>query len=342
MPRVHMERKTDFSLQALNTFHVEAAAATYVRFDSEGEIVDYLDRHPLDGDRCLILGGGSNLLFVDDFDGVVLHPLLMGIDVVKEDRAHIWVRAQAGENWDDLVAHSVASGWAGIENLSLIPGSVGASAVQNIGAYGVEVKHVIDRVEAISIESRQKVTLLPGACGFGYRSSHFKGRWTGAFIITAVIFKLNRQPDFVLDYPGVKTAVEDLGPINLKTIRQAITSIRQEKLPDPALIGNAGSFFKNPVIDGNTLARLCRRFPDLPHHPQGNNRFKLPAGWMIEHCGWKGKRVGKAAVHHQQALVLVNLGGAAGREILDLSERINRSVQDMFDIKLDREVRVVP
>jgi UDP-N-acetylmuramate dehydrogenase len=337
-----MEMRTDFSLSAYNTFHVEAAAARYVRFDSDDEIVDFLDRNALDGHRLLILGGGSNLLFVDDFDGIVLHPLLKGIHVVKADRQHYWIRAKAGENWDDLVAMAVANGWAGLENLSLIPGSVGASAVQNIGAYGTEVKDVIDRVEAISIESRKPVNLLPGVCGFGYRSSHFKGRWTGAFIITAVIFKLNRQPDYVLDYPGVKAAVEDLGSINLQTIRQAIISIRQDKLPDPAMIGNAGSFFRNPVINGKTLTRLCQRFPDLPHYPQGDDQFKLAAGWMIERCGWKGRQVGKAAVHHHQALVLVNLGGAAGREILDLSERVKRSVQEKFDIELDREVLVVP
>ena len=337
-----MELKTGISLKTLNTFHVEAAADRYVWFDSDDEIIDFLGRNEIDGQRHLVLGAGSNLLFVDDFDGIVLHPTLKGIDVIEADRRHMWIRAMAGENWDDLVAYAVSNGWAGIENLSLIPGSVGASAVQNIGAYGTEVKDVIDRVEAISIESRKKVTLLPEACGFGYRTSHFKGRWAGEFIVTAVVFKLNRQPEFVLDYPGVKAAVEDLGAINLQTIRQAIISIRQDKLPDPALVGNVGSFFKNPVIEGNTLTRLCQRFPDLPHYPQGGDQFKLAAGWMIERCGWKGKRVGKAAVHHQQALVLVNLGGATGREILNLSEQVSGAVHERFGIELEREVLVVP
>jgi UDP-N-acetylmuramate dehydrogenase len=337
-----MELKTGISLKALNTFHVEAAAARYVRFDSEDDIVEFLGRHARDGVRRLILGAGSNLLFVEDFDGIVLHPLLKGIDVIEADRRHIWIRAMAGENWDDLVAYAVSNGWSGIENLSLIPGSVGASAVQNIGAYGTEAKDVIDRVEAISIASRKKVTLLPGACGFGYRTSHFKGRWAGALIVTAVIFKLNRQPEFVLDYPGVKAAVEDLGSNDLQTIRQAIISIRKRKLPDPDRVGNAGSFFKNPVIGDGTLARLRRRFPDLPHYPQGGDQFKLAAGWMIERCGWKGRRVGRAAVHHQQALVLVNLGGATGREILDLAEQVSGAVHERFDIELEREVLVVP
>jgi len=337
-----MELNTDFSLKALNTFHVEAAAATYVRFDSVDEIIDFLGRNDLDGHRRLVLGGGSNLLFVDDFDGIVLHPLLKGIDVIKADRRHIWVRAMAGENWDDLVALAVSNGWAGIENLSLIPGSVGASAVQNIGAYGAEVKGVIDRVEAICIRSREQVRLSAKECRFGYRSSNFKRRWAGQFIITAVVFKLGLEPDFVLDYPGVKAAVQAMGPITLDRVRRAIVSIRQSKLPDPALIGNAGSFFKNPVIDGDALARLLTLNPDLPYYPQGGDHFKLAAGWLIDRCGWKGRQVGAAAVHHRQALVLVNLGGAAGRDILELSEQVHRSVFERFGIELDREVLVVP
>lgn len=336
-----MELKTDFSLKAFNTFHVEAAAARYVRFDAESEIVDFLDRNPLDGQRRLVLGGGSNLLFVDDFDGIVLHPLLTGIDVVETGRQHLWIRAMTGENWDDLVAFAVAKGWGGIENLSLIPGSVGASAVQNIGAYGVEVEDVIDRIEAISIESRKKVVFSPQDCGFGYRCSRFKGPLAGQFIITAVVFRLSRQPEFVLDYPGVKAAVKNLGPINLDHVRQAIVSIRQSKLPDPAMIGNAGSFFKNPMVTGDILKGLLKSYPGLPHYSQGADRFKLAAGWMVERCGWKGKREGGAAVHDRQALVLVNLGGATGREILELSQKVNGSVHDMFGIELEREVLVI-
>ena len=337
-----MELKTDFPLKALNTFHVEADAATYVRFDSVDEIVDFLGRNEFDGHRRLILGGGSNLLFVEHFDGIVLHPQLKGIEVIKADRRHVWVRAMAGEDWDDLVVHAVSNGWSGIENLALIPGSVGASAVQNIGAYGVEVKGVIDRVEAISIRNREQVSLSPDRCRFGYRSSNFKHDWAGRFIITAVIFKLSRKPDFVLDYPGVKAAVEAMGPITLDHVRQAIVSIRQSKLPDPAVIGNAGSFFKNPVMDGDALGGLLKKDPGLPHYPQGEDRYKLAAGWLIERCGWKGRHVGKAAVHHQQALVLVNLGGATGREILELSKQVSGAVHGRFGIELDREVLVVP
>jgi UDP-N-acetylmuramate dehydrogenase len=248
----------------------------------------------------------------------------------------------AGETWDDLVAFAVANGWGGLENLSLIPGSVGASAVQNIGAYGVEVKAVIDRVEALSIDDRRKIFFVTNDCGFGYRSSNFKSLWAGQFIITAVVFKLSRQPVFVLDYPGVKAAVEALGPINLQAIRQAIITIRQGKLPDPAEVGNAGSFFKNPVIDARTLNDLLNRFCDLPHYPQGEDQFKLSAGWMIERCGWKGRRAGQAAVHDRQALVLVNRGGATGREILALAGQIKESVRDRFGITLEPEVLILP
>jgi len=337
-----MECQTDFSLKDLNTFHVEAVAARYVRIDEKSEIVDVLGNGGPDCQRCLILGGGSNLLFVDDVAGTVLNPLLKGIEVIETSRRHIRLRAMAGENWDALVAYAVDNGWGGIENLSLIPGSVGASAVQNIGAYGMEVKEVIDSVEAISMDSGQHVVFSPKECGFGYRFSHFKGAWAGPFIITSVVFRLRRQPNYVLGYPGIRAAVEALGPINLATIRQAIVAIRRSKLPDPAELGNAGSFFKNPVVAGSTLKEMLAQHPDLPHYPQKGGRFKLPAGWMIERCGWKGKQVGKAAVHHQQALVLVNLGGATGREILDLSEQIKHSVQKMFAIELDREVLVVP
>lgn len=336
-----MEYKTDFPLKAFNTFDVEAVAANYVRFEAVKEIMDYLALTPLDGRTCLILGGGSNLLFVDDFNGIVLHPLLKGVEVVKRNRRHLWVRAMAGEVWDDLVALAVANGWGGIENLSLIPGSVGASAVQNIGAYGVEVETVIEHVEAVSIGGSQAVSFSAAECGFGYRTSRFKGPWEGRFIITAVVFRLSRHPRLILDYPGVRDAVNALGSVSLEAVRRAVIAIRQDKLPDPAVTGNAGSFFKNPVVSATLLDDLLCRYPDLPHYPQEGDRFKLAAGWLIERCGWKGRHQGRAAVHDRQALVLVNRGGATGREILALSEKIEESVHETFGIYLEREVRVV-
>jgi UDP-N-acetylmuramate dehydrogenase len=336
-----MQDRTNISLKPLNTFQVEARAARYVRFDTEAEIFDFTKRGELRGRQHLILGAGSNLLFVGDFAGVVLHPLLRGIEVAGENGDHVRLRAMAGENWDDFVAATVASGWGGLENLSWIPGSVGASAVQNIGAYGVEVRDFIDSVEAISLGDRKRVAFAAADCGFGYRHSRFKGPRSGRYLITAVVFRLMRRPRFVLDYPGVRAAAERLGPLSLETLRRAVIAIRKQKLPDPAETGNAGSFFKNPVIEEARLKRLLSRFPDMPSYPQGWGQFKIPAAWMIERCGWKGRAVGRAAVHEMHALVLVNRGGAAGREILDLSERVRRSVLQTFGVNLTREVAVV-
>jgi UDP-N-acetylmuramate dehydrogenase len=336
-----MKIETDFPLKNLNTFQIEASAARYVRFDTQGEIAHYLAGRSLDKNRHLVLGMGSNLLFAADFDGTILHPVLTGIEVLEKTDEHVLVRAKAGENWDDLVAFAVAQGLGGIENLSLIPGSVGASVVQNIGAYGIEVRDSVARIETIKISNGHKTTISPKDCGFDYRYSHFKGKWNGRYIITAVVFKLLRKPVFMTEYPGVKAALADIGSLTLKTLRAAIIALRQSRLPDPAVLGNAGSFFKNPIVDASVLKHMLRKFSDMPHYPQGNNHHKLAAGWLIDQCGWKGKKVGRAAVHERQALVLVNTGGASGREIFDLSEKIRRSVFSRFAIQLDREVIVV-
>ena len=336
-----MKIESDFSLKAFNTFGVDATAARYVRFDAADEIRPFLDREPPGPQHYFVLGGGSNLLFLDDIAEPVLHPLLKGIDFLEMDGRHCWLKAMAGETWDDLVAYAVGRGWGGIENLSFIPGSVGASAVQNIGAYGVEAREVIERVEAIDLGTGEDAVMTPAACGFDYRYSHFKGPWNGRFIITAVVFRLHRQPEFVLDYPGVRSSVESLGAVTLANVRRAVIAIRQAKLPDPAVVGNAGSFFKNPVVDGRVLDDLRRRHPDLPYFKAGDGRFKLAAGWLIERCGWKGRQAGRAAVHDRQALVLINRGGATGREILALSEQVRAAVQDAFGIDLEREVTLV-
>lgn len=336
-----MEDRTNVSLKQLNTFGVESVAARYVRFDIAQEVLAFLGREPLQDRLHLVLGAGSNLLFIGDFPGLVLHPLLKGVEVIGKDREHIRLRAMAGENWDDLVARTVANGWGGLENLSRIPGSVGASAIQNIGAYGVEVKDYIDRVEAISLPDRHPVILAAADCGFGYRCSRFKGSWRGRYLITAVVFRLSRQPRLILDYPGVRQAAEADGPLSLASVRQGIIRIREQKLPDPARMGNAGSFFKNPVVDPKRMKDLLRRFPEMPSFPQSGDGFKIPAAWLIERCGWKGRAAGRAAVHDRHALVLVNLGGATGREILDLSQQVSRTVFETFGVALEREVEVV-
>ena len=336
-----MEIKTQYGLKDLTTFRVDARARQYVCFRSEAQIVKFLAAHPMVGQPCLVLGGGSNLLFIGDYSGTLLHPCLKGIEVLAENRQTVRVKVMAGESWDDFVGHAVENGWAGVENLSLIPGHVGASAVQNIGAYGVEVKDVIESVEAVGIADGKKTTLLASQCGFGYRESHFKNRWKDQYIITAVIYRLCKQPVYTTHYPGVAREVAALGGPSLANLRQAIINIRMRKLPDPFETGNAGSFFKNPVVDASVFARLKRSFPDLPHFPQDDGRVKLPAGWLVERCGWKGKTVGRAGVYPKQALVLVNLGGAEGLEIVALSEKIRNSVLERFGIHLQREVRVV-
>ncbi|MEJ2641940.1 MAG: UDP-N-acetylmuramate dehydrogenase, partial [Desulfosarcinaceae bacterium] len=285
--------------------------------------------------------GGSNLLFVGDVSATVLHPALKGLEVLDRDTAHVRVRVMAGEVWDDWVAFAVAKGWSGLENLSLIPGSVGASAIQNIGAYGVEVQSVIERVEALTLPQGEPVSFTAAACGFGYRDSHFKRRWPGRHLITAIVFRLDLRPRFELSYAGVRQQLKLIGPPSPANLRRAVINLRRSKLPDPAVLGNAGSFFKNPVVPAATLKVLLKKHPHLPHYREGDGRFKLAAGWLIDQCGWKGKALGDAAVHDRQALVLVNRGCASGEEILHLSQRIAQSVEARFGIALAREVRVV-
>ncbi len=336
-----MERKDRYPLKNLNTFGIDVAARHYVRFDAEKEIFEYLRRPPLAEATYLILGGGSNFLFTGDFPGTVFHPALKGISIVEEGASHLSVKAMAGEKWDELVAFAVNNRWGGIENLSYIPGTVGASVVQNIGAYGVEVRSVIQRVETIDVPTGKRAVFSGQECGFGYRTSRFKKEGCDRFLITAVVFLLRKNPRFVLDYPGVAEKVQALGDPCLKSVRRAIIDIRKQKLPDPAVIGNAGSFFKNPIVEKQKMERLVKNNPDLPHYPLSDGRFKLAAGWLIDRCGWKGKQVGRVAVHDRQALVLVNRGQATGREILSFSEKIRQSVEQKYGILLEREVRVV-
>ena len=336
-----MQIISHYPLKMLNTFQVEARADQYVRFDMPDQIVDFFKRPGMDQKRRLVLGQGSNLLFVKDFHGLVLHPVLEGMEVIEEHREHVLVRAGAGQVWDDLVAWSVANGWGGLENLSLIPGFVGASAVQNIGAYGVEVKDTIARIEAVSIADGRPVQLNPRDCGFAYRYSHFKGAWKDRFIITAVIYRLRKKPNYVTQYAQVAETVRRMGTLNLATLRKAIVHIREQKLPDPTELPNAGSFFKNPVLENQKFAALKKAFPRLPHYDYSPEAVKVSAAWLIEQCGWKGRCHGNAAVYDKHALVLINRGGASGREIFELSERIRNAVSEKFGVPLEREVQVV-
>lgn len=291
----------------------------------------------------MILGGGSNILFTKDFDGLLLKNDITGITVVKEDRDHIYVEAGAGVNWHSFVMYCVDHNYGGVENLSLIPGNVGASPMQNIGAYGVEIKDVFYKLEAFHMQKKMTRIFTATECEFGYRDSAFKKKYRGMFAILSVTFRLSKNPVFNISYGAIeeelkKMAVDEL---NIKVISDAVINIRTAKLPDPALIGNAGSFFKNPEINKQCLQELKRIEPAIPSYKINDDTFKIPAAWLIEQCGWKGYRKGDAGCYEKQALVLVNYGSAKGKDILDLSEDIKQSVKKKFHIALEREVNIV-
>lgn len=337
-----IEVREDYSLKAYNTFGIDVKCKYFVESDEEETLRDFVRTYEWVPEEILILGGGSNFLFTEDFEGTVFYPAMKGIEVVKEDGDFAYVRVGAGEVWDDFVAWAVEKGYGGVENLSLIPGHVGAAPVQNVGAYGMEAGDTIYEVEAVRIDSAELVRIDAGVCCFAYRDSIFKKAWKNQYIITRVIFRLSKYPEFRLDYGSIRTELERLGgEVSLKRIREAIIRIRREKLPDVAVLPNAGSFFKNPVVARGMAERLAVQYPELPVYPVDEERRKLAAGWMIEQCGWKGRTLGKAGVHEKQALVLVNRDGADGTEISCLANEIKKSVFLKFGVWLEPEVYVV-
>jgi UDP-N-acetylmuramate dehydrogenase len=333
---------SNYQLQKHHTFGTEAIAKHYFEFTETEDLQGFLTTTTQWQELpILILGEGSNLLFVSDFQGLIINPNVPGIKIVHEDRNNIWLEVGAGVVWDDLVEYTVFNWWGGIENLSLIPGKVGAAAVQNIGAYGMEIQNQIESVTGFDLESQTEYTLDVSDCQYAYRNSIFKSQLKDRFIITSVSFKLDKFPEFILNYGDLKAETEKLGAINLRTIRKAVIGIRESKLPDPKVVGNAGSFFKNPVIQTSLAEQLQANYPNMPRYPAPEGQTKLAAGWLIEQCGWKGFRRGDAGVHEKQALVLVNYGNATGKEIYDLSEEIRQSVQEKFGVELEREVNVI-
>lgn len=331
----------NISLKSFNTFGIDVKANQLTICSNEEDLQEYLQ----DSDRLpqplLVLGGGSNLLFTQNFEGTIIYPRIKGMTVIKENKDSIWLQAGAGETWDDLVAYCVANNWYGLENLSYIPGNVGASPVQNIGAYGVEAKDCIDSVNGIMLETGELFTFTNAQCKFGYRQSIFKKVLKGKTALTSVVFKLSKVPTYTLDYGHVKEAVLANGPVTLPNIRNTIIEIRRSKLPEPEELGNAGSFFKNPVVDKAVFQHILQEHPRAPHYPVDENHVKVPAGWLIETAGWKGKKLGPAGVHHQQALVLVNYGNATGLDILRLANQIIVDIRAHFDITLEPEVNVI-
>jgi len=330
-------------LRPFTTFGVPAHARALARFTSADELRILLTSTQLEGLPRLFLGGGSNVLFTRDWPGVVLLNGIPGISVVGEDAAHVWVKAGAGVVWHDLVLHSVERGWGGLENLALIPGKVGAAPMQNIGAYGVEIKDTFAELEAMSISDGSTVTFDRAACRFGYRESYFKREGRDRYVILSVTFKLSKAPHVVhTSYGNIQQELEQRG-ISSPTIRdvsEAVIAIRRSKLPDPAQVGNAGSFFKNPVVTPATLEAIRADHPDVVAYP-AEGGYKLAAGWLIERAGWKGHRRTGCGVHDRQALVLVNHGGATGADLYALSSDIVRSVEEHFGVELEREVNIL-
>jgi UDP-N-acetylmuramate dehydrogenase len=332
----------NYALKPHNTFGVEASARYFFEFTEPEDLETFVQSNENWKDLPLfILGGGSNVLFQKNFEGLVLHPNIPGIIKVKENRQYVWFEVGAGEAWDDFVKYCVDYGVGGVENLSLIPGSVGAAPVQNIGAYGQEVGKVIDRVKGYDLQQKTPLEFPAAACEFGYRDSLFKRNLKNRFIITSVVFKLEKFPEFNLEYGQVEEKVKEFGEVNLQNIRRAVTDIRSARLPDVNELGNAGSFFKNPVVSIGVAENIREQFPDVPVYPLNKNEVKLAAGWLIEKAGWKGRRKDNVGAHEKQALVLVNYGNATGKEIFDFSEEISQAVLDLFGIRLEQEVNLL-
>ena len=337
------------SLKALNTFGIDATSKYFVEIRSMEVFKELVRDKKFVAGKKLILGGGSNILLTGDFDGWVVKNAIPGISATSETGAEVIVRAGAGEVWQDLVAWSIERNYAGLENLSLIPGLTGAAPIQNIGAYGVEQKEIFHELEAVEIRSGETVKFGAQDCAFGYRDSVFKNKLKDRFFITAVSYRLVKLSapgasyQYKTEYGAVQATLDAMKPegLSLKAVNDAICQIRRAKLPDPQEIGNAGSFFKNPSVPEEQFQKLALEYPKMPHYPQPDGTVKIPAGWMVEQCGWKGKVAGRAGVHKDQALVLVNQGGATGKEILELSRSIQRSVAEKFGIELSPEVNII-
>ncbi|MBN3034690.1 MAG: UDP-N-acetylmuramate dehydrogenase [Bacteroidales bacterium] len=328
---------------SLNTLGLRVDANFFVRVASIEELPGIRkfirDRQV----RYLILGGGSNVLFTGDYDGLILKVELRGIDEVVNYGPHVLIRVSAGEDWDGFVDHCVKRGWGGLENLSMIPGSVGAAPVQNIGAYGVEMKDCLECLEAYDMDQNRMITFSARECRFGYRDSIFKSTYGQRMLICSVTFRLRKEPMINISYGTIRQELErmQVKEPGIADVRKAVCTIRSSRLPDPLLLGNAGSFFKNPEVEEGVYNSLKSRFPAITAYPTERGTFKLAAGWLIEHCGWRGKRLGRAGVFDKQALVLVNYGGASASELLELAEKIKNDVKERFGVYLETEVNII-
>ncbi|MEZ4787542.1 MAG: UDP-N-acetylmuramate dehydrogenase [Flavobacterium haoranii] len=335
-----MNYQHNFSLKSYNTFGIEASAQSFIEVTSEQELAQVLKENQ----DIFVLGGGSNMLLTQNINQLVVHVNLKGIEIVQEDADFVWVKGNAGENWHEFVQWCITKDFGGIENLSLIPGNVGTTPIQNIGAYGVEIKDTMFSCEAMEIATQKMRTFTNAECKFAYRESIFKNELKGQFIITSVIYKLTKKNHNLntsygaIDAELVKMNVEKP---TIKTISEAVIAIRSSKLPNPKELGNSGSFFKNPIISKAQYDKAVEQFPEMPHYKVSDNEVKVPAGWLIEQAGFKGKRFGDAGIHKNQALVLVNYGGATGKEIYDLSKLIQKTVLEQFGVAIEAEVNII-
>lgn len=338
-----LEVLKDFSLRPYNTFGIAAQARYFLEARTVDDLTEVLGRVEYQSLRKLWLGGGSNVLFTDDYEGLVVKNGLLGIELIGQDDTHVWVKAGAGEVWHDLVLYCIGQGWGGVENLSLIPGTVGAAPLQNIGAYGVELKDVFHQLSALRLDTGKVETFDAPACQFGYRDSVFKNTAKDQYVVVSVTLRLAKRPEFNTDYGAIRDTLARMGNPTLTpaVVGQAVTHIRQSKLPDPDKVGNAGSFFKNPVLEEDDFRRLKGSWADIPGYSLPDGRVKVPAAWLIEQCGWKGKTFGAIGVYPKQPLVLVNYGGGTGKELWALAQKVMASVLARFGVALQPEVNVL-
>lgn len=337
-----MKVEENKSLKSLNTFGIDVTASHYLKLSSKSQLAKIQSIPSYEEDKRLVLGGGSNILFTGDFEGLVIHNCLPGIQEVKSQADDVWVRCGAGVEWHDLVMFCVQKGYGGIENLSLIPGKCGAAPMQNIGAYGVELKDVFEELEAWDISNQKLRTFNAEDCRFGYRESVFKHELKGRFIILSITLKLSMNPKLNTSYGAIQDTLKEMGKKpSIKSISDAVIAIRKSKLPDPSDLGNAGSFFKNLEMPVEQFQELQTEYPDVPFYDLPNQMVKVPTAWLIEKCGWKGKQIGKVGSHKKQALVLVNYGGAEGKDVRALAEAIQDSVRETFGLIISPEVNIV-
>ncbi|MEO9966781.1 MAG: UDP-N-acetylmuramate dehydrogenase [Reichenbachiella sp.] len=331
------------SLKKFNTFGIEAVAENFIEVTNNQEIAEAIEWARDHDMKPILLGGGSNVLMTVPTYPLIILNRLTGIKIVDENADYVWVESGAGEVWHELVLHCIENGWGGIENLSLIPGTVGAAPMQNIGAYGVEITDVFESLSALNLSTLEISDFSKADCSFGYRESVFKKELKGQYFITSVTLKLSKQPKVNTSYGAIENELSKKSIINpsIKQVSDAVISIRRSKLPDPQEIGNAGSFFKNPVITTSHFEELRQTYPNMPNYPQSDRLVKIPAGWLIEQCGWKGKKEGEVGVHDKQALVLVNHGCGKGQAIQDLAGRIRTSVLDQFNVDIIPEVNII-